>query len=235
MPERTESYSFAVEETPTIQVRNRAGNISITRGEAHQVSVQVTKRAHGRFFSQPSDDDLARLIVNVTQQGSHIHVETEQREMGDIFKNIQVEIAIAAPADTNLELRMNAGNVEVRDMTGPVEGTVNAGNFDAFGVTLAGRSSLTVNAGNLTLEGRVAPDAALTAEVNAGNLRLRLPRNTPAYLEARTDVGSIDVGDWPVTVSRRVVQQEASGALGENPQGRLRLRVNTGSISVQAM
>lgn len=235
MAELTESYEFGVEGIPTLQIRNRAGIITITRGNSGQVSVQVTKRARGRLFSQATEDDLARLVVNVSQHGSQIRVETEQRELGGILKNCQVDIAITTPAETNTELRMNAGNVEVRDIAGSVEGVVNAGNFDAFGVTLANRSSLTVNAGNLTLEGAVAAGASLHAEVNAGNLRLRLPRNTPAYLEARTDVGAIDVDGWPVSISRRMVQQEAGGALGENPQGTLRLRVNTGSITVQAM
>lgn len=235
MPERTETYEFAVEGTPEIVVRNRAGNITIERGGAGQVAVRVTKRAYGRLFSQATEYDLARLVVNVTQQGSQIRIETDQREMSGFLKNCQVDIAITAPAETNLELRMNAGNVDVRDITGFIECTVNAGNFDAFGVTLSGHSHFTVNAGNLTLEGAVAPGAALDAEVNAGNLRLRLPHDTPAYLEARADVGSIDVDDWPITISRRVVQQRASGPLGNNPQGTLSLRVNSGSISVRAM
>lgn len=235
MPEHTEIHEFVVEGTPTVQVRNRAGSITITRGEARQVRVQVTKRAQGRLFSQPTDDDLAKVVVHVSQHGDAIRVETEQREMGGIFKNFQVDIAIATPAESTLQLRMNAGNVDVRDISGQTECTVNAGNFDALDVTLAGHSSLTVNAGNLTLEGAVAAGASLSADVNAGNLRLRLPRDTPAYLEARSDVGSIDVDGWPVTISRRVVQQEATGPLGDNPQGTLRLRINTGSISVRAM
>lgn len=235
MPEITESYEFAVEGTPEIVVRNRAGSITIARGAAGQVAIRVTKRAHGRLLSNATEDDLARIVVNVAQSGNRIRVETDQHETGGILKNYQVDIAIMAPAETNLELRMNAGNVDVRDISGFIESTVNAGNFDAYGITLARHSSLTVNAGNLTLEGSIAAGAALDAEVNAGNLRLRLPLNTPAKLEARTDVGSIDIDGWPITVSRRVVQQQAAGHLGTNPQGTLRLRVNTGSISVRAM
>lgn len=235
MPELTETYEFAIEGAPEILVRNRAGSITIERGSDHQVAVRVTKRARGHLIGHATEDDLAKIIVNVTQQGSQIRVETDQREKGGTFKTYQVDIAITAPAETNLDLRMNAGNVDVRNITGFIESTVNAGNFDAVGITLAGHSSFTVNAGNLTLEGAIAPGAELDAEVNAGNLRFRLPRETPAYLEARTDVGSIDVDDWPINLSRHIVQQRADGPLGKNPQGTLRLHVNSGSISVRAM
>lgn len=235
MPEVTDTYEFPVEGTPEILVRNRAGTISIARGAASQVAVRVTKRAHDGFFSRASESDLARLVVNVTQQGSRIHVETDTSASSGLFKNVQVDIAIVAPASANLDLRMNAGNVDIRDIAGTFASTVNAGNFDLYGVTISGRSSFTVNAGNLTFDGALAAGAALDAEVNAGNLRFRLPQNTPARLEARTDVGSIDMDGWPVRVSRRIVQQEASGPLGENPQGTLRLRVNTGNITVRAV
>jgi hypothetical protein len=235
MPEITESYEFAVEGMPEIVVRNRAGSITIARGATGQVAIRITKRAHGHLLSTVTEDDLARIVVNVVQSGNRIRVETDQHESGGILKSYQVDIAITTPTETNLELRMNAGNVDVRDISGAIESTVNAGNFDAYGTTLARHSSLTVNAGNLTLEGALAAGGALDAEVNAGNLRLRLPHDTPANLEARTDVGSIDIDGWPVRVSRRVVQQEAAGPLGTNPQGTLRLRVNTGSISVRSM
>lgn len=235
MPELTETHEFAVEGTPDIFVRNRAGSISIARGAGNQVAVRITKRARNGFLSHAIEDDLARLVVNVTQQGTRIHIETDRSEPSGIFKNIQVDIAILTPTSTNLDLRMNAGNVDIRDIAGTIESTVNAGNFDIYGATIAGRSAFTVNAGNLTFEGALAPGAALAAEVNAGNLRLRLPHNTPAHLEARTDVGSIDVDGWPVRISRRFAQQETSGPLGEQPQGTLRLRVNTGNITVRAM
>jgi len=234
MPEVTDTYEFAVEGTPEILVRNRAGSIVIARGAARQVSVRVTKRAQGRLLGRLTEDDLARLIVNVTQQDNHIRVETDQRDLGFSLKNCQVDITITAPAESNLDLHMNAGNVEIRDITGVIASVINAGNFDALHMLLAGHSTLTVNAGNLMLEGAVTPGAALDAEVNAGNLVLRLPHETPAYLEALVHVGSIDVGGWPISVSRRVVRQEATGALGNNPQGTLRLRVNSGSISMRA-
>ncbi|MGH2515131.1 MAG: hypothetical protein ACRDHP_05700 [Ktedonobacterales bacterium] len=235
MPESTDTYDFTVAGTPEIRVRNRAGALTIERGATGQVAVRVTKRTHGRGFGQATETDLAGIVVTVTQQENTIRIEAERNDLAGLLKNYQVDIAVMTPAETNLDLRMNAGNVDLRDLTGVLACTINAGNLDAARLTLTGSSSCAINAGNLSLEGAIAPGAALAVEVNAGILRLRLPRDTPAHLDARTDVGSIDIDGWPVSISRRIVQQQASGPLGAHPQGTLRLRVNTGSISLRAI
>lgn len=230
----TETYEFAVTGTPRIVVRNRAGGIRFQSGASGQVHITVTKRARNGLLGGVSEADLEQIEVRVSQNGDTIRIETENGRGFSLGKQYTVEIDVTTPATADLDLRMNAGNVEVREITGAIEGVVNAGNLDVVGATLAGRSSLTVNAGNLNVEGTVAQGAALDAEVNAGKMRLLLPRDTPAYLDARTDVGSIDVDGWQVNYSRQIVRQEATGRLGAEPQGTVRLRVNTGSITVRA-
>lgn len=231
----TESYEFTISGTPRIIVRNRAGGIRVEPGAAGQVHVTVTKRARNGLLGSASESDLERVEVQVTQNGDTIRIEADHDRSFSLGKQYTVDIEISAPATADLDLRMNAGNVEVRNISGTIEGVVNAGNFDVTGGTRSGRSAFTVNAGNLTLEGVIAQGAALDAEVNAGNMRLRLPQDTPAYLDAKTDVGTIHVDGWPVNFSRQLVRQEATGRLGTEPQGTLRLRVNTGNITLRAM
>lgn len=230
----TETYEFTVSGTPRIVVRNRAGGIRFEPGAAGQIHVTVTKRARNGLLGSASAADFERVEVHATRNGDTIRIEAEHNRNFGIGKQYTVDIEISAPATADLDLRMNAGNVEVRGVSGTIEGVVNAGNFDIAGSTLSGRSAFTVNAGNLTLEGGIAQGAALDAEVNAGNMRLHLPQDTPAYLDAKTDVGSIHVDGWPVNFSRQLVRQEATGRLGAEPQGTLRLRVNTGNITLRA-
>ncbi len=231
----TETFEFAISGIPRFVVRNRAGGVRFQAGADGQVHIVVTKRAHNGMLGGVNKADLEQIEVHVSQNGDTIRIETEDDRGFSIGKQYTVEVEVTTPATADLDLRMNAGNVEVRGIMGTIEGVVNAGNFDVIGGTLAGRCSLTVNAGNLNLEGAVARGAALDAEVNAGKMRLLLPRDTPAYLDARADVGSIDVDGWPVNYSRRIVRQEATGRLGAEPQGTVRLRVNTGSITLRAM
>lgn len=231
----TETYEFAVGGTPRVVVRNRAGGLRIQPGADGHVHVAVTKRARGGMLGGgASESDLEQIEVRTSQNGDTVRIETEIDRGIGLGKQYIVEIEVTTPASADLDLHLNAGNAEVRGVSGTIEGVVNAGDFDVAGGTLAGRSSLAVNAGNLTFEGALAQGAALDAEVNAGKMRLLLPRDTPAYLDARTDVGSIDVDGWPVNFSRQLVRQKATGRLGAEPQGTVRLRVNTGNITLRA-
>lgn len=231
----TETYEFAVGGTPRIVVRNRAGGIRFQAGAAGQVHVIVMKRARGGVLGgDASEADLAQIEVRVSQNGDTVRIETEMDRGIGLGKQYIVDVEVTTPVSADLDLHLNAGNAEVRGISGTIAGVVNAGDFDVADGMLAGRSSLTVNAGNLTLEAAIAQGAALDAVVNAGTMRLLLPRDTPAYLDARTDVGSIDVHGWPVNYSRQLVRQKATGRLGAEPQGTLQLRVNTGSITLWA-
>ena len=231
----TETYEFAVSGTPRIVVRNRAGGIRLQASADGQVHIVIKKRAHNGLLGGVSQADLEQIEVRVSQNGDTIRIETENERGISLSKPHTVEIEVSLPASADLDLRMNAGNIEVRGISGTIEGTVNAGNLDVAGGTLAGRCSCTVNAGNLNLEAAIAQGASLDAEVNAGKMRLLLPRDTPAYLDARADVGSIDVDGWPVNYSRQLVRQVATGKLGAEPVGTVRLRVNTGSITARAI
>lgn len=231
----TETYEFAVSGTPRLVVRNRAGDIRFQAGADGQVRIVVTKRAHDGPSGRVSQADLEQIAVRVSQNGGAIRVETENERGISLGASYTVEIAVTSPASAELDLRMNAGNIEVRGISGTIEGTVNAGNLDVAGGTLAGRCSCTVNAGNLNLETAIAQGASLDADVNAGKMRLLLPRDTPAYLDARADVGSIDVDGWPVNSSRQLVRQVVTGRLGAEPVGTVRLRVNSGSITARAI
>jgi hypothetical protein len=122
----------------------------------------------------------------------------------------------------------------MRGLTTTLAAIVNAGNLDAIDVTLRGGSDLALNAGNLTMDGALAPGATLEARLNAGNARFTLPSDTPALLDASTTVGQISVAGWQVRTERQIVQQRARGALGAEPTGSLRIHVDAGNLTLLA-
>src|SRR5260370_24495273 len=142
---------------------------------------------------------LEQVGVNVTQECDSISVETETERRAISFKSFTIDTEITVPATcAQLEARLSAGNLVVRGLTTTLAATVNAGNLDAMDVTLRGGSDLALNAGNLMMDGALAPGAALDARLNAGNARFTLPRDTPAQLDARTTVGHISVSRSPL-------------------------------------
>ena len=230
---KTETHELSVGAEPRLIVRNTAGTVAVQPGADGHVSVVVTKKVRGGLGAA-SERDLEQVVVHVTQEGDTISVETETKRPISL-KSVTIDIAITAPATcAQLEARLSAGNLEVRGLTTTLAATVNAGNLDAMGVALRGGSDLALNAGNLTMDGALAPGATLDARLNAGNARFTLPRDTPAQLDARTTVGQISVSGWQVRTERRIVQQRAYGALGAAPTGSLRIHVDAGNLTLTA-
>jgi len=68
--------------------------------------------------------------------------------------------------------------------------------------------------------------------VDTGQASLELPASTSAHLDARVNVGSVDISDWPVSASKNNVGASAVGDLGANSQGTITVRVqNAGESS----
>lgn len=231
----TEQHEFAVTGAPRIYLRNTAGNVTIRAGAAGQVAVTVTKRARNGIFGTADAGDLERLRVDARQENDTISIVTEPHDFSFWRKSYTVDVEVVTPAATDLDLHVNAGNVRVEGVEGICHAKLNAGNLDTIGVTFGDRSDLSLNAGNLTLEGALAAGASLSAAVNAGNARLRLPHATAVFLDARTHAGNVDVSGWPVNSRRTFASASASGALGEGASGTLAVKVDAGNITLTAM
>jgi hypothetical protein len=229
---KTETHELSVGAAPRLIVRNTAGTVAVQPGAEGHVRVVVTKKVRDGLGAA-SERDLEQVVVNVTQEGDTISVETERRATS--LKSFTIDIEITAPAAcAQLEARLSAGNLVVRGLTTTLAATVNAGNLDAMDVTLRGGSDLALNAGNLTMDGALAPGATLDVRLNAGNARFTLPRDTPAQLDARTTVGQISVSGWQVRTERQIVRQWARGPLGTAPTGSLRVHVDAGNLTLVA-
>jgi hypothetical protein len=226
----SETHQLSVEGTPTLVVRNTAGSVTVRRGASGHVAVVVTKNVRGLFGGE---GDLERTQVEISQAGNTVTIETRYRGSSGV-KGVTVDLDIAAPAATNLDLKLAAGHISIREIAGTCAAVLTAGDLTAQDVTLAGSAQIDLNAGNLTLDGTLAAGASLTVSVTAGNVGLTLPQDTPAYLDARTTVGTIAVSGWQINRSRSLTQQQASGPLGTNAGGSLNVRVEAGNIQLSA-
>lgn len=231
--EKTETHEFTVAGAPSIVTRSAAGNLTITPGRDGQVHVQVTKRVRGGSFGQAGEGDLDKVRVDVTQEGDRITIDAGTRNFSLFGKQITIDIEITAPHSSALDLRLAAGNTRIQGISGLISAKVDAGNMDLSDVALANRSQLTVNAGNLTVQGALATGASLDAQVNAGSARFTLPRETAAYLDARAQAGNVRVPNWNVSITRNFATQAAYGPLGANAAGTLTIRVSAGNITVE--
>ncbi len=230
----TETHELHLSGIPSLSVRSNAGNTRLHSGGEARILIVATKRVRG-FLTDASEADLENLKIDVRQSGDAVTVDAEV-DRGSLFKQFTVDLDITLPTTIDrLDLKLNAGNLEIEGIRGHIKAKVNAGNLDVLaGTILSDGSRLAANAGNVTLRCSLVPAASVEAEVNAGNLRVNLPAGTAVYLDARTHAGNVEVSGWPVNSMRSFAGASATGALAQNARGTLTLRSNAGNIVLSA-
>ncbi len=248
-----QAFEFTVSQTPTIVVRNPVGTVIAQPGADRRVAIQATKTVTGLHFGGNGLDALEKVTISAEQSGDTIIVTVKQPRQIVSSKVVSVELALTVPERAQLDLRVDAGNIDLRGGSGVTTAKVDAGNVKADGFTFFGRSrigvdvgnatlsaalvegaslAVHVDAGNATLQTSLGPGASLDVGVDAGNARLRLPPETAVQLDAAVDMGSIKISGWDVPIKHEIVSHKARGPMGANPNGTLHVKVDTGTIII---
>lgn len=228
----TSTLQVAVPDHPTITVSDTAGQVTITRGATHQVSVVATKRAHAGTSASARDllNTMTVTAVPVTG-GAQITATTGQNAA---LSRQTVDLRITVPETSNLRVTVNAGTLTITSVMGSLGLTMNAGTIDLRDVMLHGASTINVSAGTLNFNGSLADESSVTATVSTGTANISLPSTSATHLTATAHVGSVSVTPWPATIQRSGVGQSTEVDLSPQPTNTLSVRVDTGSIKISA-
>lgn len=230
------SQSFHVAGVPTVRIHSNTGNVQVATGEAGTVTVAYEKQARG-WDRGDAENALRNITVTTTQAGDVLDVQVNGPDWSGphFWGDRSVRLDLTVPTQASIDTTLNAGNVDVRGVTGTVTVQNDAGNVTLDGVTLTGTSSVRDDAGNIEVRGALQGGASLEARTNAGNVRLTLPKATAAHLTATTHAGNIDVDPaWAVAVSRSYAGGTATGDLQPDPRGTLTLETDAGNITLDA-
>jgi hypothetical protein len=111
--------------------------------------------------------------------------KTVRRDRCDVSFDIRV------PGSTAVEVKLTAGAVDVRDLSGDLKVETTAGAIDATNLR-SRHVDVRTRAGEVTLEHRVAP-AQTSARSEAGAVTVRLPGVESYAVDATTDAGDREV------------------------------------------
>jgi hypothetical protein len=228
--------TFPVTGVPTVHITVTGGSVQVTPGSAQEVRVQVTRTVHSTSRGE-AQRELNNIAVDLTQTGDTVNIGVdEQGRSGGLnfYRNRNVRVTVSVPAQANLAIKADAGNVEVSGVSGLITTDVDAGNTNLHDVTFSGGSHLRGNAGNITAEGVLTPGASLDVREDFGNVDLALPRSTSAHLDAAVQAGNITVTGWTVSKTRDGSTTTASGDLTPQPAGSLTVHVDAGNITLRA-
>lgn len=185
----TVKESFAVAPGGTLFLDIDRGNIDVVtrRGDAVIVELERIVDAAGR---EDAKEILERHSYEWRQSGDDVSVTSRfDSDDGAFWKRwrgkerFRLQVTIQVPAAYNIDFESGAGNVEVGNLAGYVEGRTGAGNIRIGAVE--GRVEVTSGSGNVDID-RV--DGEVDVRTGAGNIRLSDIRG---YVEASTGAGNV--------------------------------------------
>jgi hypothetical protein len=223
-------HNYPVTGKPEIVVDANDGDVEVVTASSQEVGVRVT--AHGWKIN----DDLK---ITGTQSGNRVEIKLSRSNkvcIGFCFLSIRVEIRVPRGSDLelhtadgnlriddvrgNLQLETNDGDIRIHDAEGLLHANTHDGNIDVEGRF----DMLNLRTGDGNIDAKVSASrgaqAAWTLRSGDGNIRLALPDNFAADINAHTGDGSVKV-DFPITTS------------GSSQENTVRGKINGGGISIE--
>lgn len=213
-----------------VAIESINGPVHITVWDENQVKVDAVKRAW-------SKERLDEARIDIDSRSNSLSIRTEYPDHSHNFWNdrhdnpASVEYTLVVPRHARLdEIKLVNGALDVQDVEGDVRASCVNGRLHAM--NLGGRTELnTVNGElNASIGHMSGGDLSLSA-VN-GILRLTLPSDAKANVEASTVSGSIS-NDFGMTIARhQFVGRSLHGQLGGGGGARVRLSNVNGKIEI---
>jgi hypothetical protein len=228
----TTTQTFVVNALPALDIHDASGNVAVQAGPPGSISVQITKSARDTSQSAATAD-LDSITVDTTQMGDRIAITAGFEDGSPFASSSSVNLLVTVPPNTNIAADVTTGDIQVSGTGGLLELTGGSGHIVLQDVALADGSAVDMATGSVTMEGAVLPNASVNVSVSMGDVSLRLPADTAAQLDARTNFGAIHISDWPLQSTRtNTAGAVAYGTLGAQAEGAVHIRVNTGDITI---
>jgi hypothetical protein len=227
--------TLTVQGPATLDLNVPVGDVSVKTGPAGEVKVEGTKRAYGatEADAQARLDDIQ---VKIDQSGDKVWVIVSGQFAGNSTgRSSGVEVTITVPKETTVAANMGVGRLQVSGTEG--DATINAEVGDVILTDIMPAATLFVKTrvSSVDFSGALAPNGKYDITTDIGKIALRLPRNSAFTIDARSDIGDVNVDGFRVsgTASREaLVGKQVQGEVGENPTASLTLRSRVGEISV---
>jgi hypothetical protein len=234
-------------------VSGRVGlNVTTGEGGIHTTACGVCKSVTIQVDAH--DQDLKDYKLEESSDGSQIFFSLKRRDEfgwhGSHGRSPEVFVQTPAASDVTLKsgsgstdlagvngtinITAGSGGVHVTESAGRLRGTVGSGGFSADG----GFSQFNIRSGSGGVSVRLRPgqqmDGNSSLEVGSGGVRLTLPRDLHANVDATAGSGSFH-SDLPMTTSGDMGHGHAvHGTLnGGGPE--LRIRTGSGSTRIDAL
>lgn len=210
----------------TFVIDNEVGDITLETGESGVIAVDYLKRAYGISRSQARSrlDDVTVRLEDAGEGTVRLIIDRPSGGFS-LARVDSVDLTITVPANTVFDLDVDGGVGALR-----IGGEVQVSHVDAQ-----------VNVGEIGFSGVFAADLTDSRfKTNVGEIRLVLPRDLFARVEAETNVGDVTV-DRALSITDAEDTDEVTGyiwrgtvGVGSGTPPVLEVAVNVGDIRLNA-
>jgi hypothetical protein len=228
------AQSASVTGPVTLVVDVPVGDITVRAAAGNQVAWQATKRAWGWNRSQAKAVSDA-ITVEFQQSGNRIEIGAGGlKAVENVPRAPQVDLTISVPEETAVQLGSNVGRVLIAGTRGDVNIQADVGEVALQDVLPSAALHVETRVASIDLAGLLAERATYRLTSDIGRISLRLPPDSAFSIDARSDIGSVNLGFPLAGQSSRqgFVGEAARGDVGVNPTASLVLRSRVGAISV---
>jgi hypothetical protein len=218
----TVDVSRALSPSGELRLENTNGSVRVAAWDEPRVRVEATKGA-------PTREALRVIEVLVEGDGNRVAVRTRQPKGHFFGRGGQVEYRVTVPRGARVSVKNVNGGVEVVGVEGGVRATTVNGTVDAS--RIGGEvNAETVNGTVEVSMARIDPDSRNRLDTTNGTVRLTLPPDASAEVEAGTVNGSAHC-DFALAEGASVGRRKVSGRIGQGG-ARFVLRTVNGTASV---
>ncbi len=210
-----------------LELRNMAGDITVTGGPGKEARVEIIRRARGRTEADVTLG-LERTRVVVDQQGDRALVAVEPGTDRRPPYFVSVAYVVTAPSGTRLVISSLSSNITVTDIKGEVIAHVTRGDVE---VTRAGQvSSVRTIDGDVTLTD-LDSDRGLSINALNGDVALERVRSRRVEVDVTSgDVRLRGVTTEAVQITSLQGSVEYTGGLTAG--GRYQFQTHSGNIRI---
>ena len=196
--------SKSLSPTGRFSLQNTNGSVRVAAWDEPRVRIEAVKAAG-------SERALRDLEVAVEGEGDRVEVRTRMPRGHWFGRGGKVDYTITVPRGASVSVRNVNGRVEIQDVNGAVRAENVNGSLDASDLGGAVEAS-TVNGSVEVRMARVDPSSRNRIRTTNGSVRVTLPRDTAADVEATTVNGAVHCDfDLDGHASRRKIEGRIGG------------------------
>jgi hypothetical protein len=231
--------TFDVTGPVTLSADIPVGDVTVVTGTEDRVTVNAVKHAwaitHGAAQSSVNS-----IGIHIRQQGNEIAISTSGLDNPrNTPLSPRVDLTLTVPPQTALTLNAKVGQVRVTGTRGDLSIQGDIGQIAVTDVAPSQKLDIQTRVAGVEISGPLVQGAGYTITTDVGRILLSPPRDSTFSIDARSDVGNVEVGFPVIGQDSRegLVSKEVRGTVGSRPAAagaaQVYLRSRVGDIAVE--